>query len=101
MDLASLCDSYNFENVHHTSMTLTPQARVRQHKLKLPKTSGMSGLGLDVMAGGSIFDSDVVDTPSMALVDPVLGGQVSRLAFQVCLVYWYTGFHAHDIDVWF
>ena len=78
-DLASLCGSYNFENVHHTSMPLplTTQARVRQHKLKLPKTSGMSGLGLDVMAGGSIFDSDVVDTPSMALVDPVLGGQVS------------------------
>ena len=62
---------------HDMTLPLTPQARVRQHKLKLPKTSGMSGLGLDVMAGGSIFDSDVVDTPSMALVDPVLGGQVS------------------------
>lgn len=36
----------------------------------------MAGLGLDMMAGGSIFDSDVVDTPSMTLVDPVLGGQV-------------------------
>jgi len=60
-----------------TSSGQPQQARVRQHKLKLPKTSGMSGLGLDVMAGGSIFDSDVVDTPSMALVDPVLGGQVT------------------------
>ena len=49
---------------------------MRQHKLKLPKNPGMTGLGLDMMAGGSIFDSDVVDTPSMALVDPVLGGQV-------------------------
>ena len=99
LDLASLCDSYNFENVHHTSMTLplTPQARVRQHKLKLPKTSGMSGLGLDVMAGGSIFDSDVVDTPSMALVDPVLGGQVSLSSCSVVC----AGFHDHDIDVWF
>ena len=82
-------------------MTLSPQARVRQHKLKLPKTSGMSGLGLDVMAGGSIFDSDVVDTPSMALVDPVLGGQVSLSSLLSVLDYWYTGFHAHDIDVWF
>ena len=78
------------------TLPLTPQARVRQHKLKLPKTSGMSGLGLDVMAGGSIFDSDVVDTPSMALVDPVLGGQVTLSS---CLVY--SGFHAHDIDDWF
>ena len=49
---------------------------MRQHKLKLPKNPGMAGLGLDMMAGGSIFDSDVVDTPSMTLVDPVLGGQV-------------------------
>ena len=99
-DLTSMCDSYNFENVHHTSMTLplTPQARVRQHKLKLPKTSGMSGLGLDVMAGGSIFDSDVVDTPSMALVDPVLGGQVSLSSLLSVLVH---RIYAHDIDVWF
>ena len=84
------------------TLPLTPQARVRQHKLKLPKTSGMSGLGLDVMAGGSIFDSDVVDTPSMALVDPVLGGQVSlsSLAFKLSVLV-HTGFHAHDIDVWF
>lgn len=79
------------------TLPLTPQARVRQHKLKLPKTSGMSGLGLDVMAGGSIFDSDVVDTPSMALVDPVLGGQVSLSSCSVVC----AGFHDHDIDVWF
>jgi len=60
-----------------TSSGQPQQARVRQHKLKLPKNPGMAGLGLDMMAGGSIFDSDVVDTPSMALVDPVLGGQVT------------------------
>ena len=41
----------------------------------------MAGLGLDMMGGGSIFDSDVVDTPSMALVDPVLGGQVLLKCF--------------------
>merc|ERR1719266_2892992 len=60
-----------------TSSGQPQQARVRQHKLKLPKNPGMAGLGLDMMSGGSIFDSDVVDTPSMALVDPVLGGQVT------------------------
>jgi inhibitor of growth protein 3 len=60
-----------------TSSGQPQQARVRQHKLKLPKNPGMAGLGLDMMAGGSIFDSDVVDTPSMTLVDPVLGGQVT------------------------
>ena len=49
--------------------------------MKLPKNPGMAGLGLDMMGGGSIFDSDVVDTPSMALVDPVLGGQVLLKCF--------------------
>ena len=44
----------------------------------------MAGLGLDMMGGGSIFDSDVVDTPSMALVDPVLGGQVLFLEMLSC-----------------
>merc|ERR1719228_3057096 len=54
--------------------TASPQqARVRQHKLKMPKTPGMN-LSLDMMGAG-IFDTDMVDTPSM-LVDPVLGGQV-------------------------
>ena len=66
---------------------LPHQARVRQHKLKLPKNPGMAGLGLDMMAGGSIFDSDVVDTPSMALVDPVLGGQVLLICLKACLSY--------------
>jgi len=57
-----------------TPSPATPQARVRQHKLKMPKTPGMNSLGLDMMPSG-IFDSDMVDTPSM-LVDPVLTGQV-------------------------
>ena len=52
-----------------------PQARVRQHKLKLPKTPGAS-LSLDMMAGSSIFDTDMVDSQGSMLADPVLGGQV-------------------------
>lgn len=54
--------------------TASPQqARVRQHKLKIPKTPGMN-LGLDMMGAG-IFDPDMVDTTGV-LVDPVLSGQV-------------------------
>jgi len=50
------------------------QARVRQHKLKLPKTPGMSGLGLDLMAAGALaFPEELGEGPSMALVDPLVG----------------------------
>lgn len=57
--------------------TASPQqARVRQHKLKLPKTPGTS-LSLDMMAGSSIFDTDMVDSQGSMLADPVLGGQVT------------------------
>ena len=47
---------------------------MRQHKLKLPKTPGMSGLGLDLMAAGALaFPEELGEGPSMALVDPLVG----------------------------
>ena len=54
---------------------------MRQHKLKLPKTPGMSGLGLDMMAAGALaFAEDLADSPGMALVDPLVGQVRATLA---------------------